>query len=216
MAFHFKRLLKVLEWDPRSYLGPEMYNQWQQSLVEDSLRKERSKARKELRIKKNELKLMKLQRKLHLQQTEEVKLHRSTGSDDVHTRRHSVSSSLFRSDSNEDSFIMNNSETTLREDFGSPGKSQRGLIKGDGTPAIRGLLSRLARTKQASVEKDMDKFSKAEKTVIKHSVSVPNMSSLAGLKTGDNFAIDFKMIQEDSQIAHSVEDDEIQDKGLFV
>jgi hypothetical protein len=69
VAFHFKRLLRVLEWDPRSYLGSEfMYRQWQDSLMEESRHNERRKVRRERRTKKNERKLLKLQRKLHIKQ----------------------------------------------------------------------------------------------------------------------------------------------------
>lgn len=68
VAFHFRRLLRVLEWNARSYLGAEMYNQWKDSLSEEKKHNERRKAKREARIKRNERKLLKLQRKLHMQQ----------------------------------------------------------------------------------------------------------------------------------------------------
>jgi len=69
VAFHFRRLMKVLGWKTRAYLGPEMFDQWQTSLTdEESRRKDREK-RKELRRNKQERNLLQLE--LHRQQETE-------------------------------------------------------------------------------------------------------------------------------------------------
>lgn len=199
VAFHFKRLLKVLEWNPRSYLGDEMYRQWQESLIEEACRKERREARREARIKRNERKLIKLQRKLHLQQTEGVSHRRSSvSSDGVSHRRHSMSSSMF--DYTEESSGNNNSE------------SPRPVA----TPApVRGLLSRLSRAKQqGSVGKELDKLpSTLEKKValpLKHSFSVPNLSSL------DAKGVDIDMIHEGENESGHKDSSEGDGDGLLV
>ncbi len=172
VAFHFKRLLKVLEWDARAYLGSEMYQQWQDVLKDDSLRKERRKVRKERRIKQNELKLMK-----KLQQTEDVKNRRSSASDDSHVRR--SLSSLF---TNQDFKTAHHGVFDV-----APSASQESSMnKADVTPAIRGLLSRLARTnKQASVDKGIDKINPP----LKHSISVPNIAASAKAANNDGFRL---------------------------
>jgi len=189
VSFHFKRLLKVLEWDARSYLGSEMYQQWQDVLKEDSLRKERRKARKERRIKQNERKLMK-----KLQQTEDVKKRRSSASDESHVRR--SLSPLF---TNEEF------KTSHQRIFDvAPSASQHGSInKADVTPAIRGLLSRLARTnKQASVEKGIDKINPP----LKYSISVPNIAASSKTANVDGLFLN----------ADNGEETELREAGLFI
>ena len=59
--------MKALEWSPLTYLGQEMYDQWQDSLSNEVLRKEEKKKMREIRQKKKEQKLMS-----KLQQMEEV------------------------------------------------------------------------------------------------------------------------------------------------
>jgi len=55
VAFHFKRLMKTLEWSPVNYLGSEMYNQWQEALaMEEERRKERERRRERQRRRKEE------------------------------------------------------------------------------------------------------------------------------------------------------------------
>lgn len=96
VAFHFKRLLRVLEWDPRSYLGSEiMYRQWQESLAEEFRQNERRNARHERRIKKSEVQLLKLQRKLHKQTKDEItgRSSRRGVSDNLNSRRNSSTNS---------------------------------------------------------------------------------------------------------------------------
>lgn len=65
MAFHFKRLLKSLDWNATRYLGAEMFGYWQQALVrEEYLRQEREKRREVRQQKKEQKKLLQLQREL--------------------------------------------------------------------------------------------------------------------------------------------------------
>lgn len=72
VAFHFKRMMKVLEWSPLSYLGPEMYSQWQDTLDDEELRREAQKKREERRLERKDRKLLQLQRE-RLQQENDAK-----------------------------------------------------------------------------------------------------------------------------------------------
>ncbi|KAL3822797.1 hypothetical protein ACHAXA_005962 [Cyclostephanos tholiformis] len=186
VAFHFKRLLRVLEWDPRSYLGSKtMYDQWQDSLMEESLQNERRKARRERRQKRNERKLLKLQRKLHIKQSkpgEELpgRSSRKTSTDIVF-RRHSVDAAVHPSPCSIHSPIHASSDssnvarsyphlldtgTNCAAD-GSPGRQNPKKAEG---VAIRGILSRLRMQPSQG-----DKIGMAS---LKHSASVPNLPCL--------------------------------------
>lgn len=65
VAFHFKRLLKAMDWNPRAYLGPQMYAYWMDALAAEEYfkiqRQERREARQELQEHK---KMLQLQREL--------------------------------------------------------------------------------------------------------------------------------------------------------
>jgi hypothetical protein len=61
VAFHFKRLMKTLEWNPRHYLGSVMWDQWQDSLEEEEWRKRDRERRRELERKRKQDRLMALQ-----------------------------------------------------------------------------------------------------------------------------------------------------------
>eukprot|EP00980_Cylindrotheca_fusiformis_P015138 scaffold4183_cov137-Cylindrotheca_fusiformis.AAC.1 len=62
VAFHFKRLLKSLDWNPRTYLGSEMFNLWQAALAREEYLRQEHEVRIELRQQKKEQKqLMQLQ-----------------------------------------------------------------------------------------------------------------------------------------------------------
>jgi len=71
VAFHFKRMMKTLGWSPLSYLGPEMYSQWQESLEDEAQRRVEHKARKELRRERKERKLLQLQREALQQENDD-------------------------------------------------------------------------------------------------------------------------------------------------
>jgi hypothetical protein len=72
VAFHFKRMMKYLEWSPLSYLGPEMYSQWIESLEDEAQRRVEHEKRKKLRQERKERKLLQLQRE-RLQSENDVK-----------------------------------------------------------------------------------------------------------------------------------------------
>lgn len=156
--------MKVLEWDSRSYLGDEMYVQWQDSLQEEARRNERRKMLKEIRIKTNERKLLNLQRKLHAEGTHHRRT--STSSDSQGFRRHSINT------------VHSTTTDTPKQD--GPIDTQ---LKAE-SPAARGILSRLARSKiatQHSHGEDLDRLPKHEKklTWSRHSHSTPNLKALA-------------------------------------
>jgi hypothetical protein len=55
VTFHFKRLMKTLEWNPLDYLGSEMCAQWQEALSnEEKRRQERERRRGIARLRKEE------------------------------------------------------------------------------------------------------------------------------------------------------------------
>lgn len=60
VAFHFKRLMKTLEWSPLDYLGPTMYKQWQDALSEEEERRAKRERRRETRRKRKEEQLLNL------------------------------------------------------------------------------------------------------------------------------------------------------------
>ncbi len=71
VTFHFKRLMKALEMSPLDYLGPEMYDQWQDALTSEAERKRERAERKEKRRRQREKKILKLQRELQDKETVE-------------------------------------------------------------------------------------------------------------------------------------------------
>ena len=71
VTFHFKRLMKALEWSPLDYLGQEMYDQWQDGLTNEAARQKERAERKEKRRRQREKKILKLQRELQDKETAE-------------------------------------------------------------------------------------------------------------------------------------------------
>jgi len=71
VSFHFKRLMKSLEWSPLDYLGPRMYDYWQDALTNESIRKKERAERRERRRKQRDKKILKLQRELQDKETAE-------------------------------------------------------------------------------------------------------------------------------------------------
>lgn len=56
VAFHFRRLMKILEWTPRTYLGNSMYEQWQDALADEEQRRvDRARRRERRRLKKESM-----------------------------------------------------------------------------------------------------------------------------------------------------------------
>lgn len=65
IAFHFKRLLKAMDWNPRAYLGPQMYSFWIDALTdEDYRRREREQRREARQTRKERKRILHLQREL--------------------------------------------------------------------------------------------------------------------------------------------------------
>jgi len=59
VAFHFRRLMKTLGYDPRRYLGSQSYGHWQQALAEEEFRRQEWEARVEIRQEQKERKRLK-------------------------------------------------------------------------------------------------------------------------------------------------------------
>lgn len=66
VSFHFKRLMKTLEWSSRDYLGKYMYEQWQKCLSQEIVQEEEKEHRQEERKQRKEQKLLQLQHELHM------------------------------------------------------------------------------------------------------------------------------------------------------
>ena len=65
VAFHFRRLMKTLRYDPRRYLGSQVYGYWQQALAEEEFRRQEWEAHVEtMRERKEKKKLKQLQREI--------------------------------------------------------------------------------------------------------------------------------------------------------
>ena len=71
VAFHFKRFMKVLEWNSMAYLGQEQFNQWQKSLDDENKIREKHYQRRRLRREQEERKLLLIQHDYHKQQQTE-------------------------------------------------------------------------------------------------------------------------------------------------
>jgi hypothetical protein len=59
VAFHFRRLMKTLGYDPRRYLGSQVYGDWQRALAEEEFRRQEWEARVETRRQRKEKKKLK-------------------------------------------------------------------------------------------------------------------------------------------------------------
>ncbi len=65
VAFHFRRLMKTLGYDPRRYLGSQVYGFWQEALAEEEFRRQEWEARVQTqRDRKEKKKLKQLQREI--------------------------------------------------------------------------------------------------------------------------------------------------------
>ena len=65
VAFHFKRCMKALDWNARTYLGTEMYEYWQDAIEDEEYRNEERKVRQEARKeRKEQQKLIQIQREI--------------------------------------------------------------------------------------------------------------------------------------------------------
>jgi len=194
----------VLEWNARSYLGSEMYRQWQDSLVDESLQKERREARREREVQKKDRKLLRLQRKLHQTQAEGASSRRSsttTQSVDALETPRRLSSPASLEDYKAPKLVATPRPKTAPEPDNAPADLASPTRRG-------GLFSRLARPKNASCGKDLDKISNEEEMT--HSSSVPNLrsSSLTGEKM-DLFHTIHESEHEDTHVQMS-------DDGFFV
>lgn len=58
VAFHFKRLMKTLEWSPLDYLGSAMYSQWQEALADEEERRVKRERRLDVRRQQTEEQLL--------------------------------------------------------------------------------------------------------------------------------------------------------------
>lgn len=127
-------MMKTLGWSPLSYLGPEMYSQWQESLEDEAQRRAEHEERKELRRERKERKLLQLQRE-RLQQENDDK-QRETEAD-------SIDGIILQSDGNV-------TDSMIADDASSPSR-----VAGRKSGAMK-LFHRLALKRNPSMEKLAD------------------------------------------------------------
>ena len=60
VAYHFKRMMKTLEWNQLDYLGTTMFKQWQETLADEEERRAKRERRREARRKRKEEQLLNL------------------------------------------------------------------------------------------------------------------------------------------------------------
>ena len=85
VAFHYKRLMKNLDWNPRKYLGEVMYDQWQSALEdEEERRRERQKRKDKLQRRKEERIInlrIEMEKEVFRQKTENTMIDEGGGND---------------------------------------------------------------------------------------------------------------------------------------
>ena len=171
-------MLQVLGWHAETYLGTEMYLQWKQTLRAESLENDRKEARRQLRLKKNERRLLRLQHEFHQrQQSGEMRRRGSTiASDDLDSmslRRHSIDAanpSVLSRPSTAPPYQRRRHVSSTSRKGASPSPSRK---------AMPGLLSRLSRGVAGSHAKDLGNLTDQKSSpVFKRSLSVPNNLNL--------------------------------------
>jgi hypothetical protein len=149
VAFHYKRLMKTLGYDPRRYLGVEMYGSWQQALTEEEFRRQEWESRVEnLRQRKEKKKLKQLQRELEAADRRENSVGTSIGDESIGDEHKDK----------DDREIRGMDSDLLGEDKGiQPPRRRRGLgdilknrLGGGTAPSKRSLSTDRAWTRTAS------------------------------------------------------------------
>lgn len=85
VAFHFKRLLKTLEWNPLEYLGKTMYTQWQNTLADEEERRVKREGRHNARRKRKEEQLLNLHIEMENEYRRKSERHTITDKEDKQT-----------------------------------------------------------------------------------------------------------------------------------
>ena len=134
--FHYRRLMKVLEWSLLGYLGPLMHKQWMDSLDDEDLRHAEHEAQRKRRRERKERKLSKLQCELRLQPESNTK-----------RRDKDVDSSDEKLSEDGDQIALDGSATI---DVPSPFKAHVVDRKAGGA---RGLLHRFSLKRHSSTDK---------------------------------------------------------------
>lgn len=112
VAFHFRRLMKTLEWNIPSYLGETMYRQWQEALEEEDERHEQRKIRRE-------------KRRIH-QQEQLLNLHIEIENE---SRRRKKDEEQHGSSSPKRSGLTTNASSTITPVKGDRSSTRKGLLK---------------------------------------------------------------------------------------
>jgi len=97
VAFHFKKIMKALEWNPMNYLGEEMYDMWQECLSEEAIRENQKDRRHKERQRRKEEKFLKLQRELQIMEAKN------------NSHRRKMSASIYDSIDDSESRVINTS-----------------------------------------------------------------------------------------------------------
>jgi hypothetical protein len=164
VAFHFKRLLKTLDWKPLNYLGKEMYTYWQETLKDEDKRKRERDLRRERRRRRREKQLIdyQIETDSDLSRRKQTKL--ETVDDD------NIADSPYENE-------MDTSRETEGDDFKnmqySPGKQTK---KASGIKLLQRFGMRRVTSKESLVHSRYAHTSRsASSTAIKQSASTPSL-----------------------------------------
>lgn len=169
VAFHFKRMMKTLGWSPLSYLGPDMYSQWQESLADEARRRAEHEARKEARRERKERKLLRLQREALQQETND---------------KQRETDSMYESNIQSDVSV-----SMITDDASSPSRSQ----SVHGRKIKMKLFHRLALKRNTSMEKLAGHPAAASEHIPKQQIKTMTRSPSLPVFTGEpHVAIDIE------------------------
>lgn len=140
VAFHFKRLLKAMDWNPRAYLGPQMYSFWMDALADEEYQRRQREERREARMAKKER-----NRILHLQRELEASNRNETGS----PSRIVLEDQLRKDDESDIEKSPNKSPTKLEEYSPQPTPKKAGRQSTRGAAGLGRILTHFSGGKRA-------------------------------------------------------------------
>jgi len=184
VAFHFRRLLKAMDWNPRAYLGPQMHEYWMDALSEeDYFRLRREERRKALQERKERKTIVHLQRELHRVESGGgmSRLEISDQDDDDNNTRHEALKDASSNDGKDSG--------PLSPLWSSPRKSGRNHSRGGGLGRIlthfAGGKRVLSSDKLSVTEKQQDEDQEAFPR-LPLSPSMPSFPTISSFVASDN------------------------------
>lgn len=161
ISFHFKRLLRSLEWSPVEYLGKEMYGYWQDAQESHNVRQLEREERKAKRKRKKEKEILRRQREL---QKDNIVRQRSSSLEEPEDTENTIVHEVLSDDTPHPDISVSQSKTGRRLQFFHRLKKASHLndrhVDGDKTAHI-----------QSGVEK-------VPSVTISRSISMPDVSNM--------------------------------------